>query len=67
MQIIINGVMQTLNEGLTLAKALRLWGYHEGIPFAVAINEQVIPKEQFRECLLTEGSKIEILTPMQGG
>lgn len=67
MQIIVNGVSQTLDQSLTLAKALALWGYSNNMPFAVAVDNQVIAQQNYEGTILAEGNSIEILMPMQGG
>ena len=37
------------------------------LPFAVAINEQFIAKSNYSDTQLSEGDRIEIVSPMQGG
>ena len=36
-------------------------------PFAVALNENFVPKTAYAETEIQEGDKIEIVAPMQGG
>ncbi len=40
---------------------------HEGGFVAVAINRTVIPRGRWLETRLSEGDRIEIVTPRQGG
>ena len=35
--------------------------------FALALNENFIPKSQYADTLLNENDRIEIVAPMQGG
>ncbi|WP_044409970.1 sulfur carrier protein ThiS [Thiomicrospira microaerophila] len=35
--------------------------------FALALNENFIPKNQYAETPITENDRIEIVAPMQGG
>lgn len=39
----------------------------EGDWFATALNSEVVPARERDHCRLTEGDRIEILTPMKGG
>lgn len=34
---------------------------------ATARNSDLVPSEEWESCLLSEGDRIEILSPMQGG
>lgn len=36
-------------------------------PFAIAINEQFIPRDQYSSTQLKPGDRVEIVSPMQGG
>ncbi|WP_074380866.1 sulfur carrier protein ThiS [Bartonella doshiae] len=65
MQIFVNSeIIQT--EVLTLNLLLEELGY-EGNWLATAVNAEVIPVDARSQCVLHEGDKIEILSPMQGG
>ena len=35
--------------------------------FAVAVNKQFIPREEYENTFLKEGDCVEVVTPMQGG
>lgn len=35
--------------------------------FALALNENFVPKSQYADTLLNENDRIEIVAPMQGG
>ncbi|MBW8618339.1 MAG: sulfur carrier protein ThiS [Hyphomicrobiales bacterium] len=65
MMIIVNG------EGIetkaqTIAELLDELGY-EDMPVATAKNMSVVRKRERAETRLSEGDRIEILVPMQGG
>ncbi|WP_455477346.1 sulfur carrier protein ThiS [Bartonella sp. B41] len=65
MKIFVNGeIIQTEITYLNLL--LEELGY-EGNWLATAVNSEVIPIEARNQCVLHEGDKIEILSPMQGG
>lgn len=36
-------------------------------PYAIAVNENFIPKANYSNITISEGDSIEILSPMQGG
>lgn len=65
MQIFVNGkTVQT--KVVTLNLLLEELGY-EGNWLATAVNAEVVPVSERDQCILHEGDKIEILSPMQGG
>ncbi|MCB9639776.1 MAG: sulfur carrier protein ThiS [Myxococcales bacterium] len=66
MQLEVNGEKKEIPQSLSLAEALRLWGY-DGLPVAVACNEEFVPRRLYAETLLNEGDRVEIVSPMQGG
>ena len=63
--IIFNGSPMELQEECSLAQAVEIWGYTKG--FAVAINQQFIPRSRYDVTTLKKGDDVEILAPMQGG
>jgi sulfur carrier protein len=40
---------------------------YEGTHFAIAVNYDVVPKNQWAKTPLKNGDEIEIITPRQGG
>ena len=63
--IIVNGeTMDT--KARTIAELLDELGY-EDMPVATARNMSVVRKRERAETKLSEGDRIEILVPMQGG
>lgn len=35
--------------------------------YAIAVNNQFVAKSNYKDCILQEGDKIELIMPMQGG
>lgn len=62
----LNGQAQQINEDMALNDAVAHWGYAEQ-PFAVAINDTFIARNQYQETLIKEGDRIDVVSPMQGG
>ena len=65
MSVIVNGKICALPEPHTLDTLLRLLS--PLVPFAVALNEEVIPAVAYQECLISPGDRIEIVHPAAGG
>lgn len=65
MKITLNGVEREISED-SLDQALRELGYYDGT-IATAVNGQFIPKTQRLDIVLSEGDRIEVVAPMQGG
>ncbi len=65
MKITLNGIEREIAEE-RLDRALRELGYCDGT-IATAVNGQFIPKTQRLDIVLTEGDRIEVVAPMQGG
>lgn len=63
--IIVNGE-PVETKAQTMAELLDELGY-EDMPVATAKNMSVVRKRERAETKLTEGDRIEILVPMQGG
>ncbi len=61
----INGEKQNIDEQ-NLAQFLEQFTDAKS-PFAVAINEQFIPRDQYPFTQLNPGDRVEIVSPMQGG
>jgi sulfur carrier protein len=66
MQVFLNDVPHDLPEALDISKALAHWEHVRGT-FAVAVNDQFIPKGAYETTLLNHGDRIDIIAPMQGG
>lgn len=65
MKITLNGVERDVSES-GLDRVLRELGYHDSA-IATAVNGQFIPKNQRLDIVLSEGDRIEVVAPMQGG
>ena len=65
MQIFVNGDRKDI-ESETLALALNALGYR-GKKIATAVNGQFVPAAARQTVRLTDGDKIEVVAPMQGG
>lgn len=65
MKLIINGENHEV-AAATLAALLAELDY-EGGWLATALNGEVVPAQERNGCGLSEGDRIEILSPMKGG
>ncbi len=64
--ISVNGEEKTSPENENLQTAIATWQLKND-KFAIAINEQFIPKSAYADTTLQDGDKVELLIPMQGG
>lgn len=78
MNISINGDAAVLPEGTTVAQLIQERTGQRLTPegtledgrrlgLAVALGEDVVPRSQWHSTVLTEGSRVEIVTAVQGG
>jgi sulfur carrier protein len=65
MTILVNGRAQPLPQPQTLADLLLI--LNPARPFAVARNEEFIPREDYGECRISPGDRIDIVHPTAGG
>ena len=65
MTLLLNGAPQDVAAG-TLAEALAELGY-AGRIVATALNGEFVPARKRADAALSEGDRIEIVAPMQGG
>jgi sulfur carrier protein len=65
MKLIINGEMREVSAA-TLAALLTELDY-EGNWLATAHNGEVVPARERSGCRLSEGDRVEVLSPMKGG
>ena len=65
MEFLFNDQKVTLPHESSLEKFLAQQGV-EGA-FAIAINEQFVPKSLYGETQLQHGDRIDLVKPMQGG
>ncbi len=66
MEVIINQKNFTL-ESTELSQALHAYGLSEQKGLAVAVNDEVVPKAQWKTFSLRENDQILIITAAQGG
>ena len=64
--VILNGEKKSLVAECNLAKAIADWQLANQT-FAIAVNQQFIPKTTYTDTQLKDGDTIELLVPMQGG
>ncbi|MET0497796.1 MAG: sulfur carrier protein ThiS [Steroidobacteraceae bacterium] len=65
MRILVNGALHE-TDASDLAAALQDLGYGEAV-VATALNGEFVPAPSRPGTRLTDGDRIEILAPMQGG
>ncbi|WP_353646686.1 sulfur carrier protein ThiS [Mesorhizobium sp. WSM2239] len=65
MKLLINGQARQVSSG-TLDKLLSELEY-EGDWLATALNGELVRAVERSQCRLTDGDRVEILTPRQGG
>lgn len=68
-QVTINGETRAIPVGANLEDALRLFDidplYARGV--AVAVNDDVIRKPEWKDVQLAAGDRVEVITARQGG
>jgi sulfur carrier protein len=65
MSVIVNGQLQPLPVPPTVAALLLALA--PAAPFAVARNEEFVPRATYKECSIQPGDRIEIVHPTVGG
>jgi thiamine biosynthesis protein ThiS len=64
----INGEDRQVDAGIYLADLLRSLGQDpEGQPVAVAVNLEVVPRDEQSARLLKEGDRVDLVTAVGGG
>ena len=66
MTLTVNGKTMQCNDAVTVADLLAKTGYKE-VYVAVELNEEIVPRENFKTCVLKENDVVEIVTFMGGG
>jgi sulfur carrier protein len=68
MNVTINQNETTLEKGTTIKDLIESYGYEAyGEGLAVAINDQVIPKNQWDQYTLAEHDDVTLIQATQGG
>lgn len=62
----LNNEALKIAEHTSLSEAIDSWQFASRT-FAIAVNEQFVPKNAYPSTLLKERDRIELLEPMQGG
>jgi sulfur carrier protein len=65
MFVLVNGKPYPLPQSGTLAALLR--SVSPLAPFAVALNEEFIPRETYDDCVVHPNDRIDIVHPTAGG
>jgi len=65
MKILVNGAWRD-TAAADLASALQELGYGDAV-VATALNSEFVPAHSRSDMRLTDGDRVEILAPMQGG
>jgi sulfur carrier protein len=65
MFVFVNGNPYPLPQSVTLAAMLR--SVSPPVPFAVALNEEFIPRATYEDCLVQPNDRIDIVHPTVGG
>ena len=66
MNIFINGIEKNYTSSLTLQALLNQLGYADK-KVAIEVNEEIIPRSQYKNKLVVDGDKIEIINAVGGG
>ena len=64
-RVICNGEARALPGGHTLAEVLP--ALTQACDFAVAVNEEFVPRSAYTAVRLADGDRIELVIPMEGG
>ncbi len=64
--VFLNGQPKEVSIGISLTQAIAAWEYTQS-DFAVAVNQQFVPRSDHHKTVLNEGDQIEIIAPIQGG
>ncbi len=64
--IVVNGEKRAVPAGHTLAALVRELDL-EGRRVAVEVNEEIIPRSQYKEQVLNGGDRVEVVAAIGGG
>jgi sulfur carrier protein len=65
-KVTLNGEARSISTNIKLQDAIEQWQLASAT-FAIAINEQFVPKSIYASTELHDGDCVEIVVPMQGG
>ena len=66
LQILVNNQALSLPPGSTVSDALAAFGPSQG-PFAVALNDEFLPKSRYHQQSLNNGDTLDLVAPVGGG
>jgi sulfur carrier protein len=66
MKITVNGRGMAVPDGLTIEALLSQLAVRREFT-AVAVNREVVPRHSHAKTVLSDGDRVEIVHPMQGG
>ena len=67
MRLIINGKETMLDGSMSVIEYLASIGFDEQVSIAVAINGEIISKDQYVETQLLDGDSMEVVRAIGGG
>jgi sulfur carrier protein len=68
MRLYLNGEELEVPEGITLSELIKSLNIQmREVGFAVAVNEEVVPKSKYESHKLSEGDRVEIVHLVGGG
>lgn len=67
MIIFINGDKTKLNKNTSLEKFLKKNFSNLSSSYAVALNNEFIPRSSYQDIIINDGDKIEVVTAQPGG
>lgn len=63
----LNGEQREMAPGSSIPDVLAILGFEDLRGVAVAVDGEVVPRSSWDGCHLSEGMKVEVLKPVQGG
>jgi sulfur carrier protein len=67
MKIVLNGEPTEVPEGTKVTYVTKLMGLDDGRGIAIAVDGEVLTRDDWDETSLTDGSRVEVLRAVQGG
>tara|TARA_B100001765_G_C19248296_1_gene225630 strand:- start:93 stop:296 length:204 start_codon:yes stop_codon:yes gene_type:complete len=67
MEVIINGKATEIHQSMSIVDYLTSIGFEKKVSIAVAINGEIIPKEEYSETQLKTGDSMEVVRAIGGG
>ena len=67
MEIIVNSKPVTIEDDFTIQQYLDSLGLSNKKAIAVAVNGEIVRKDEYSEFFITEGDSMEIVTAIGGG